>query len=67
MTKAQFYKLLNKLDQECDGGEIHLKRCWEHNKAKSLFAMTGLDFSNMLGDEIPFRQVKKPRIIERPF
>lgn len=51
MTKAQFYKLLNKPDQECNGFEIHLKRCWENNNAKSIFSMTGLDFSNMLGEE----------------
>ena len=60
MTKAQFYKLLNKPDSKCDGYEIHLKRCWENNRAKSIFSMTGLDFSDMLGEEIPFWNIKNP-------
>lgn len=61
MTKAQFYKLVKKPDQECDAVEIHLKRCWENNRAKSIFTITGLDFSDMLkGEEIPFMDIINP-------
>jgi len=60
MTKEEFFKLLRKPESECDGVKIHLKKCWANNKAKSIFSITGLDFSNMLGEEIPFINILNP-------
>ncbi len=48
MNKEEFYKILNKSKEECDGYELHLKSLWENNNAKSIFTITGLDFGHIL-------------------
>jgi hypothetical protein len=47
MTLEEFHKIISKPKSGCDGFEIHLKHLWEHNGAKSIFYITGLDFSKM--------------------
>jgi hypothetical protein len=51
LTKEEFFELLHKPKKECDGYEIHLQYCWKNNQSKSIFYLTGLDFSYMLGEE----------------
>jgi hypothetical protein len=51
ISKKRFYQILHKDKSKCDGYELHLKYCWENNRSKSIFYLTGLDFSNMLGEE----------------
>lgn len=40
--------MLKKPKKECDGYELHLRFLWENNNSKSIFEITGLDFSNLL-------------------
>jgi hypothetical protein len=44
LTKEEFYDILHKDKDECDGYELHLKYCWDHNMSKSIFYLTGLVF-----------------------
>ncbi len=48
MTKEEFFKILNKEKDKCNGCERHLQTLWEHNNSKSIFYITGLDLSAML-------------------
>jgi hypothetical protein len=51
LTKDEFFKILHKPIKECNGYDIHLQYCWKNNQSKSIFYLTGLDFSHMLGEE----------------
>ena len=62
MTKEEFHKIITKPDIECDGVDFHFKSLWKHNDSKSIFYLTGLDFSNMLGEKIPIMNIKRPHI-----
>jgi hypothetical protein len=46
MTNKDFWEMLKKPENECDGYELHLRRLWENNNSKAIFEITGLDFSN---------------------
>ena len=48
MTNKEFWQMLKKPKKECDGYEIHLRHLWENNNSKSIFEITGLDFSKLL-------------------
>ena len=48
LTMDQLHTVISKPDSECDGWEIHLKRLWENNNAKSIFSLTGLDVDHLL-------------------
>ncbi len=58
MTKEEFYNILHKPRSECDGCELHLRHCWDRNAWKSIFYITGLDFSAFGGEEKPL--IKEP-------
>lgn len=45
MTKEEFHKIIAKPMADCDGYELHLKDLWNGNNAKSIFTVTGLDFT----------------------
>ena len=47
MTKEEFHKIIIKSDFTCDGYELHLKYLFNNNNSKSLFTITGLDFTEM--------------------
>jgi hypothetical protein len=51
MTKEEFYIILHKEEKDCDGADLHLRNLWKNNNAKSLFYITGIDFSNMFPKE----------------
>lgn len=48
MNKEEFYKIISKSKNECDGFEMHIQYLWENNNAKSIFSITGLDFGHIL-------------------
>lgn len=53
MTKEEFYnrcikKTKEEIIKDNDGVALHLKVLFENNNAKSIFKITGLDFSDML-------------------
>jgi hypothetical protein len=48
MTKEEFYKrVFENKESERDGFALHLKHLYENNNSKSLFTLTGIDFSDM--------------------
>jgi len=51
ITEEEFFTIIHKPKDECDGYEIHLQYCWNNNRAKSIFYLTGLNFQTMLGEE----------------
>jgi len=51
MTKEEFHKIIKKPKSECDGCDMHLRYCYEHNRWKSIFTSTGLNFSGFGGKE----------------
>jgi hypothetical protein len=56
MTKEEFYlKVIKPTKQELiekkEGVYLHLKHCFDNNNAKSIFEITGLDFSAILKNE----------------
>ena len=51
MTKEEFHKILIKPRSQCDGVDLHLRHLFENNSSKRIFALTGLDFSDMLKGE----------------
>lgn len=57
----EFYDILHKPMELCNGYDLHLQRCWKENRSSSIFYLTGLDVSGMLGkeDENP---IKNPSI-----
>lgn len=66
-TIEELYEILHKPKSECNGFEIHLQYCWEKNKSKSIFYLTGLDVSGMLGQEKDeIISSPRPRIIIIP-
>jgi hypothetical protein len=48
MTNKDFWEMLKKPENECDGYELHLRLLWENNNSKAIFEITGLDFSDFL-------------------
>ncbi len=46
MTKEEFYEIIKNPDPN-QGVHLHLKYLWDNNNAKSIFQITGLDFSEM--------------------
>jgi hypothetical protein len=48
MTNKEFWIMLKKPKNECDGYELHLRHLWENNNSRAIFEITGLDFSNLL-------------------
>jgi hypothetical protein len=53
ITLEELHTILNKPFSECDGYELHIKHLWDKNRTKSLFVLTGLDLSNILGPDKP--------------
>jgi hypothetical protein len=49
MTKEEFQKILIKPINECNGFEVHLQHCWRTENTKSIFYLTGIDFTDMFG------------------
>lgn len=47
MTMDEFYEILSKPNEECDGCDLHLRACYTNNNAKSIFRITGLDVSHL--------------------
>ena len=47
MTKEEFHAILTKPEKDCDGYEIHIQNAWSNSDSKSIFRITGLDFSLM--------------------
>ena len=47
-----------------NGCDIHLKHLWENNGVKSIFTITGLDVSHLIGDrpDTSGIRIKDPRI-----
>lgn len=45
MTEKEFHEIITKPKAECNGCELHLKDLWNGNNAKSIFYVTGLDFT----------------------
>ena len=61
MTKEEFHKILIKSKTECNAVEIHLRHLFENSSSKRIFALTGLDFSDMLkGEDTSGIQLKRP-------
>jgi hypothetical protein len=52
ITEEEFFNILHKSKEDCNGYDMHLQYCWKHNRSKSIFYLTGLNFSVMLGQEI---------------
>ena len=52
MTIENFHKILQKSKSECEGHELHLQYLWKCNNAKSIFAITGLDFGHILTEPV---------------
>ena len=48
MTNKEFWVILKKPENDCDGYELRLRHLWEDNNSKVIFEITGLDFSNLL-------------------
>jgi len=46
----ELHIIITKPDKECDGYELHLKKCWEYGYNDSIFYLTGLDVS-LLNDK----------------
>lgn len=64
MTKEDFHKIIQKPKNQCDGLELHLRHLWENNNSKSIFNITGLDFSSMLtGTNTSGIQIKNPTFL----
>jgi hypothetical protein len=59
LTEEEFFKILHKPKEECNGYDLHLQCCWENNQSKSIFYLTGLNFQNMLGEE-KYDWIKNP-------
>lgn len=47
-TKDGFFKMMGKPKEEKDGIELMLTHYFDNNNSKSIFTVTGLDFSEML-------------------
>ena len=63
MTKEEVNIILVKPENECNGADLHIRRCWDDNNAKSLFYITGIDFSHMFSEppknqSIPYPETK---------
>ena len=59
MNKEEFYKILHKPQDECDGCDMHLRYCFNNNNWKSIFYITGLDFSHFGGERKDIFPVKR--------
>ncbi len=47
MTKEELFNIISKPINELNGFELHIKHMYENNNSKSLFSLTGIDFSEM--------------------
>ena len=52
ITLDELHEILHKPEDLCNGFDLHIRHCWKKNKSKSLFYLTGIDLSSMLGKEI---------------
>jgi len=49
LTLEELHDILKKPNNDCDGYELHIKHCWMKGNSKSIFEITGLDVSGMIG------------------
>lgn len=61
MTIDELHRIITNPDRT-KGYELHIKNCWERNRADSIFYITGLDVSHLLtGEPQPLIKITKPR------
>jgi hypothetical protein len=55
----ELYEILKKPHKECDGYEVHVRHLFYKRNAASLFAVTGLDLTEMFKTEETIENVQR--------